>query len=178
MAEAPERLTREQKKALKDEAGKLRTQERLAARHQYKSTQGQLLEQVGDLKRRYQLSAQAFLDHKASVHRNHPREKYCERCWSALRGCICSSLKPIQTRHRYINWLHYKEVWRTTNTGCLLPFSCDNARTLIYGKQEDDAELERVLTEESANTVFLYPSPESISVRLGIFYPFILPFNP
>lgn len=147
------------------DAGNAKTKVNLEERHAFKASQGAKLSQVDDPKRRYQLSAQVFIDSKEEHHMNHPTEKYCPRCWSVVRGCICANLKPIQTRHRYINWLHYKEIWRTTNTGTLLPLTCDNARSLIYGREQDDEDLERVLKDEAATTVFLYPSPDSITVR-------------
>lgn len=165
MAEASEQAYREEKLRRKIKAGNAKTEVHIDARRAYKRSQAEKLGQIDDPKLRYQASAQAFLDAKEAEYASHPTEKYCPRCWSVLRGCICTLLRPIQTRHHYINWLHYKETWRTTNTGTLLPHSCDNARTLIFGRSGDDAELDRILKDEAAHTVFLYPSPGSITVR-------------
>lgn len=138
---------------------------KMQARQDWKAAQRATLSTVSDPKARFQASAAAFMAHKHDSYLNHPKEKYCTTCWTVLRACICQQLLKVVTRHHYITWLHYKEIWRTTNTGTLLPQSCDNARTLIFGKAADDAELDRVLKEEADHTVFLYPSSTSISVR-------------
>jgi hypothetical protein len=149
----------------KKEEGRKRTEEYLKTRSEFRKTQKAFFASISDPKARFRASAKSFMDEIAQKHLGNPNVEFCATCWLLKRACLCSKLKKLSTRHRYINWLHYKETWRTTNTGTLLPQSCDNAKLLIHGKEEDDLELERTLTEESANTVFLYPSPTSISVR-------------
>lgn len=161
-SDAVEAVKEPVKKLTKGEEEGLR---KAQAREAWKAAQRVALGAVSDPKARFQAAAAAFMAHKQDSYMTHPKEKYCTTCWTVLRACICEKLQKITTRNHYITWLHYKEIWRTTNTGTLLPQSCENARTLIFGKAADDAELERVLKEESDRTVFLYPSSESISVR-------------
>lgn len=165
MAENPDVLSKEELAEKKKLHGKEKSKVILGARKEYKKNQAQKLSQITDPKARFQQSAADFIYHKIEEYRNNQFVEYCERCWSIKRGCICGQLKTIETRHRYINWIHYKEIWRTTNTGTLLPHSCANARTLIFGSKEDDDEMERILKEQAQHTIFLYPSTESISVR-------------
>lgn len=124
-----------------------------------------LLTAIDDPKARFQQAAMTFVKSKREKFTNEGSTKYCENCWLIKKCCFCSQLKPVVTRHRYCNWLHYKEFARSTNTGTLLTLSGPNTRQFIHGDAEDDAALEKMMKEEGDHTVFLYPSPTSISVR-------------
>lgn len=140
-----------------------KTKRIIEARQQYRKEQKEKLDTLPP-RARFQMSAMACLEGRNKVYLENPNIRYCPKCWLVERACICDSLKPIQTKHHYIVWLHYKECWRTTNTGTLLPQSCQSSRLLIYGKPEDDAEMDRIFAEEGDRTVILFPTSNSITV--------------
>lgn len=113
---------------------------------------------------RFNLVANASIERKNKHHMQNPNVKFCPNCWFIINECICTKLKPITTKNVFITWLHYKEIWRGTNTGTLLPLSCKTSKSLIVGLEKDDLEIKRIFEEDFENTIILYPSSKSITV--------------
>lgn len=165
MSDDPDPAYLEQKHQERLARGQTKAERLIKERLEYKMSQKELLSHLESPKARYQSSVQSFIASKNAKYLSNPNQTYCTTCWSGMKACVCDKLKKITTRHRYINWLHHKEVWRTTNTGCLLPHSCDNAKILIHGVPADDDYLDALFRDEFAYTVILYPSPGSISLQ-------------
>lgn len=152
------------------ERGKVKAEKILKERLDYKKSQAESLSLLSSPKARYQSSVRSFIDGKNAKYLGNPNQQYCKVCWFGSQACICQKLKRVNTRHHYLNWLHHKEVWRTTNTGCILPQSCDNSKTVIHGIPEDDDYLDQLFQTQPASTVILYPCPGSISVRTPLHF--------
>jgi DTW domain-containing protein len=101
---------------------------------------------------------------KAVRSRRLPR---CAGCGLAETLCFCASLAPMAVRTRVVVVAHRDELYKTTNTGRLVPRLLEGARFLVRGEHADPTrDLERESAREAAELfapetrrLVLFPAP-------------------
>jgi DTW domain-containing protein YfiP len=81
----------------------------------------------------------------------------CTRCYLQDAWCICAWVQPVTISFDLLVLRHWKESWRTSNTGRLAALAIENAQLLDYGAPGgvfDDTPL------RSPHTFLLFPSLE------------------
>ena len=57
----------------------------------------------------------------------------CTRCYLQQTWCICAQIQPVTISVDLLILRHWKECWRTSNTGRLAALAIENAKLLDYG---------------------------------------------
>lgn len=81
----------------------------------------------------------------------------CPRCWLLERVCVCSHVRPRPAPFDLVIVRHWKESWRSSNTGRLASLAFTNCRVLDYGAPGGRFD-ETVL--ETPGAFLLFPSLE------------------
>lgn len=89
----------------------------------------------------------------------------CKDCWLLRRWCCCPELAGIKLRQRVAVVFHQAELGRlrSSNTAKLLVQL--GAELYVWGVEEHNARLQRLLEEHGANTVVLFPSADAVQAR-------------
>ena len=79
----------------------------------------------------------------------------CTQCYLQQKWCVCPLIEPITISFRLVVVRHWKESWRTSNTGRLAHLAIEHSKVVDYGSPNhifDDAPLRH------PNTFLLFPS--------------------
>ncbi|MBN1968613.1 MAG: DTW domain-containing protein [Candidatus Delongbacteria bacterium] len=90
-------------------------------------------------------------------HKNNPNLPLCERCNVLKRHCICSFLdRMYDTKIRISMFLHFKELFKLTNTGKFIPLILNNSYLDVHGLKDNSPDISLLLPDNYEN-VLLFP---------------------
>lgn len=86
------------------------------------------------------------------------KRKKCTVCEKALKACICSTIKSINTKIELIILQHPSEVKNAIGTARILNLSLDNCNIVVGENFTDNAQVNQYLTDVTRDCYLLYPS--------------------
>eukprot|EP00761_Pharyngomonas_kirbyi_P011631 gb/GECH01011657.1/.p1 GENE.gb/GECH01011657.1/~~gb/GECH01011657.1/.p1 ORF type:complete len:309 (+),score=45.03 gb/GECH01011657.1/:1-927(+) len=89
----------------------------------------------------------------------------CLQCWIKRDACLCDSLPLFYPKHRVLVYMHYKEFFRSSNSGKLLLNCLKNSELFISGLESHENRLQNIVDKEGDRTFILYPSADAISLE-------------
>ncbi len=79
----------------------------------------------------------------------------CNRCYLQDAWCVCAAIHPVLLSFDLLILRHWKESWRSSNTGRLANLAIENSRVLDYGAPHTDFDDSPF---RNPNTFLLFPS--------------------
>jgi DTW domain-containing protein YfiP len=90
----------------------------------------------------------------------------CYTCYRPLSLCLCSHVKPIMTKTKFIILMHPKEFKKTKNgTGRLTHLSLPNSQLYIDVDFSHHNAINAILNDENNLCYVLYPSKNSVNLN-------------
>ncbi len=86
----------------------------------------------------------------------------CQVCFLHKDFCICSEIPKLNLKTKLSLVVHYRELKRTSNTGRLAVTALTNSQMLVRGLEQAEATDLSGLLLEDHETLFLYPSEDSV----------------
>lgn len=85
----------------------------------------------------------------------------CERCGFQRRACACAELQPIAVSTRVVVLRHRKEVYKTSNTGRLVPLVLEGGELRRVGGPGVKID-PRTLVDPDRRQLLLFPAHDSV----------------
>lgn len=93
------------------------------------------------------------------------REK-CYRCYRPVTSCMCTHVKPIVTRTKFVILMHPKEFKKTKNgTGRLTHLSLPNSELYIDVDFSEHAAINALIEDDNTLCYVLYPGKSSLNLN-------------
>ena len=148
----------------------------LSSPERYANSLNLTIEQVDEIKRRYEQNSErlhrelesdalsgpqkhALLCQHRLQYGRHPF--VCPRCWSYLPVCVCSDQHANKitppNNLSVVVWIHHREWGLTSNTGGLLGLVMNNCYLLMKGLPEHDSMLDKLINNPDNLVVILWP---------------------
>lgn len=91
----------------------------------------------------------------------------CMTCWLCPENCMCNAIdyKATTSTVEVIVYMHWRELYRSSNTGKLLLMLIPNAKLMIYGNKECDKEMMRLMADNSTPLYILFPSSDASDLK-------------
>jgi len=90
----------------------------------------------------------------------------CYRCYRPLSSCMCSHIKPFNTKTKFIILMHPKEFKKTKNgTGHLTHLSLINSELFIDVDFTKHAVINSLIEDSNNLCYVLYPGKESVNLN-------------
>jgi len=86
--------------------------------------------------------------------------KRCDDCMLPHWVCICSQVPKLQSDSEFWLITHYKEVYKPTNSGRLLPMCFDNAKTYVWHRTEPEEGLLEQLKRTDIQPYIVFPDDQ------------------
>jgi len=97
---------------------------------------------------------------KQSTHRHH-----CLKCLRSKKACLCSHLKPFETRFEFVILMHPKEAKKqTVGTGRYTHLSLTNSRIIVGENFDNNPEVQKILSDKTIQPFLLYPGENAVNV--------------
>ena len=94
-----------------------------------------------------------------------PREQ-CYTCRRVKKHCLCGSVKPFDTRTRFVILMHEEEAKRQrTGTGRLARLCLTNAELLVGVDFSGNGRVNALLADPAYEPFVLYPGPQAVSFK-------------
>jgi len=88
----------------------------------------------------------------------------CYTCYRAKVNCLCGSIKPFDTKMRFVILMHTKEAKKQkTGTARLAKLCLNNAELLIGTEFGRDQRVNALLRDPAYYPVVLYPGPKAMN---------------
>ena len=93
------------------------------------------------------------------------REK-CYTCFRPKQHCLCCSLKPIETKTKFVILIHPKEFKRErVGTGRLTHLQLENSELISGVNFSNNDSVNKFLNDDRYRCFLLYPSAKSININ-------------
>jgi len=90
----------------------------------------------------------------------------CYRCYRPTELCLCSAIKPIQTKTKFVILMHPKEFKKTKNgTGHLTHLSLPNSELFVDVDFTHHHRVNALLNDKNNLCYVLYPDKESLHLN-------------
>lgn len=83
----------------------------------------------------------------------------CERCYIRSKWCYCESIPNIETDVHFVILRHFKEAYRSSNSGRLASLALSNSTLFDYGQRGSTFDESLV---EGENVWLLFPSADGL----------------
>jgi DTW domain-containing protein len=111
-----------------------------------------------------------YLDKKLKLQREKEKEEslhrnYCLQCLRSKNACLCSHLKPFETKFEIVILMHPKEAKKqTVGTGRYTHLSLKNSRIIVGENFDEDKEVQSLLRDETFFPFLLYPGEKALNI--------------
>ncbi len=96
---------------------------------------------------------------------NEARQK-CYKCYRPLSSCMCSCVKPIETKTKFVILMHPKEFKKTKNgTGHLTHLSLPNSELYVDVDFSEHKAINALINNDNNLCYVLYPGKNSIHIN-------------
>lgn len=90
----------------------------------------------------------------------------CYKCYRPLTSCMCSYVKPIETKTKFVILMHPKEFKKTKNgTGHLTHLSLPNSELYVDVDFSDHNAINSLIASDMNICFVLYPGKNSININ-------------
>lgn len=90
----------------------------------------------------------------------------CYKCYRPLTSCMCSYVKPIETKTKFVILMHPKEFKKTKNgTGHLTHLSLPNSELYVDIDFSEHTAINTLITSDMNICFVLYPGKNSININ-------------
>jgi len=90
----------------------------------------------------------------------------CYQCYRPLSSCMCSHVKPIQTKTKFVILMHPKEFKKTKNgTGHLTHLSLPNSELYIDVDFSEHKAINALIDNDNNLCYVLYPGKNSVNIN-------------
>ncbi|PLY11177.1 MAG: hypothetical protein C0626_01000 [Arcobacter sp.] len=92
--------------------------------------------------------------------------EYCYECNRAKKSCVCSFIKPFNTKTEFIFLMHPKEYKKTkNNTGKITHQSLLNSKIFVGIDFSQNNKINSIINDSNKNCFILYPGKDSINLN-------------
>jgi len=86
----------------------------------------------------------------------------CYKCYRPVSSCVCSHVKPVETKTKFVILMHPKEFQKVKNgTGHMTHLSLPNSELYVGVDFRDHSRVNALLEDETKVCYVLYPGAES-----------------
>lgn len=90
----------------------------------------------------------------------------CYKCYRPLTSCMCSYVKPIETKTKFVILMHPKEFKKTKNgTGHLTHLSLPNSELYVDIDFSEHKAINALIDNDNTICYVLYPGKNSININ-------------
>ncbi len=92
--------------------------------------------------------------------------KKCYNCYRPMSSCMCSHIKPIDTKTKFVILMHPKEFRKTKNgTGHFTNMSLKNCELYVGIDFSNNDKINKLIDDVDNNCYILYPDINSINLN-------------